>query len=115
MRIKQPFLFGAIGYPLLELAFRGRSHWTMGLLGGASMQLMAKLSRTRLSLLPAALLSSMGITAMEFVAGFVLNCKLKRKIWDYSQQKYQLKGQICLPYSLLWTAMSLPILYRLRK
>ena len=69
MRIKQPFLFGAIGYPLLELAFRGRSHWTMGLLGGASMQLMAKLSRTRLSLLPAALLSGMGITAMGLVAG----------------------------------------------
>lgn len=42
------------------------------------------------------------VTLVEFIAGCVLNLWLGLDIWDYSDIPFNLLGQICLPFSLVW-------------
>lgn len=46
------------------------------------------------------------ITATEFVAGLILNVWLGLGVWDYSNMPFNLLGQICLPFTLAWVALS---------
>ncbi|MCI8595944.1 MAG: putative ABC transporter permease [Clostridia bacterium] len=39
---------------------------------------------------------------LEFVVGFVLEKLFKTKWWDYSGEHFNIKGYVCLKYSLLW-------------
>lgn len=98
------FLFGAVGYPSLELLWRGRTHASMALAGGAAMLLIRRVSRMRCGLLPRSLLCGAGVTAIEYVIGHTWN--RDHRIWDYRRQPLNLHGQICLPYSLLWCCLS---------
>lgn len=54
-----------------------------------------------------ALVCTVLITAVEFVAGLVLNVWLGLGIWDYSNLPLNFMGQICLWYSALWFVLSL--------
>lgn len=49
-----------------------------------------------------AVLGGLGITAVELVAGLVLNIWLGLGIWDYSHLPLNLWGQISLLWSVLW-------------
>jgi uncharacterized membrane protein len=42
------------------------------------------------------------VTALEFITGFTLEKIFHTKWWDYSDNVLNLKGYICLKYSLLW-------------
>lgn len=48
------------------------------------------------------LLGTLFVLIVEFVSGCVLNIYLGLGIWDYSNLPFNLLGQICLPFSLLW-------------
>lgn len=41
-------------------------------------------------------------SALEFVTGFVLERIFQQKWWDYTDEHFNLKGYICLKFSLLW-------------
>lgn len=41
-------------------------------------------------------------TALELITGFVLEKIFHQNWWDYSDEKFNLKGYICLKFSLLW-------------
>ncbi|MBR6242305.1 MAG: hypothetical protein IKQ90_02280 [Ruminococcus sp.] len=41
-------------------------------------------------------------TALEFVTGFILEKVFHQHWWDYSEERFNLKGYICLKFSLLW-------------
>lgn len=41
-------------------------------------------------------------TALEYVTGFVMERLFKVRYWDYSNQKFQLHGYICLTSSIAW-------------
>lgn len=41
-------------------------------------------------------------TALEFVTGFILEKIFHQKWWDYTEEKFNCKGYICLKFSLLW-------------
>lgn len=41
-------------------------------------------------------------TALELVTGFVLEKIFHQNWWDYSEERFNLKGYICLKFSLLW-------------
>lgn len=43
-----------------------------------------------------------GATTLELVVGFVMEAIFKIKYWDYSNQKFNYKGVICLSSSLCW-------------
>lgn len=53
-------------------------------------------------------ISSILITStIEFFTGFVLELLYHKKWWDYSQRKFNIKGYICLEFSLIWGILCL--------
>lgn len=46
-------------------------------------------------------------TALEYVTGFLMEQIFKVRYWDYSNQKFQLGGYICLSSSLAWGGLTL--------
>ena len=98
------FALGAVGYPLLELATRRRTHYSMALAGGLSTLLIRGLSRTSMRHATQALLCGAGITAIEYGCGRVWNRDFR--VWDYRRVPLNWRGQVCLPYSLLWCGLS---------
>jgi len=48
------------------------------------------------------LLMCVVLTCMEYIAGWYLENLMKVKLWDYSQNKYNVKGYICLEFSMYW-------------
>ena len=50
-------------------------------------------------------------TAIEFLTGY-LDFKLKKvRLWDYSEEKFNFMGFICLRFSLYWFLISLVYYY----
>ncbi len=103
------FIIGGSVYVMIELAFRGRSHWTMFLLGGLCFYLIGLINEFYpwdMPLISQMFISSIIITTLEFIFGVILNIWLKLGIWDYSNMPYNLCGQICLIFSILWFLLS---------
>jgi len=46
------------------------------------------------------------VTILEFVTGFVLEKIFHSKWWDYSDNFLNLKGYICIKYSILWGVLA---------
>ena len=105
------FATGATGYPVIELIWRQSTHWSMALAGGTCLLLLYNLygKFTKLSLGMKCVLGSGIITAVEFVAGLLVNCWQDWNVWDYSCFKFHFMGQICLVYSVLWGLLCLPV------
>ena len=51
-----------------------------------------------------ALLGGLGITGIEYVIGRIFNRRYR--VWDYRRMPMNVQGQICLPYTLAWCALS---------
>ena len=104
------FLAGALGYPALEILWRGCTHPTMALAGGLCAVLLYRVNRdlSRGSLGLRLLVSGGIITLTELLFGAVFNLWLGMNVWDYSDLPLAFLGQICLPYALLWCLLSLP-------
>lgn len=103
------FLIGFTLYITIEVLWRGYSHWSMGLLGGLCFLVIGSLNEIfpwDLELLWQVLISAAIITVLELAAGLVLNIWLGLGIWDYSQLKWNILGQISLVYTLLWIPLS---------
>lgn len=104
------FLFGGFAYFYIEILFRGYSHFSMIICGGLAFVLCGMLNQAlpiRLSLITQMILSSIIITVLEFITGYIVNIKLNWNVWDYSELPYNLYGQICLIYSFIWLILSL--------
>lgn len=101
---------GGGAYFVTELLWRGRSHWTMAVLGGVCFVLIGRLNERFRGAMPLLWQGAAGaaiVTALELAAGVVLNLWLKLDIWDYTGLPLNLWGQICLPFSLLWVPLSM--------
>ncbi|MDD3223748.1 MAG: putative ABC transporter permease [Clostridium sp.] len=46
-------------------------------------------------------------SAIEYFTGFVLEKAFSTTWWDYSKNKFNLNGRICLKFSIIWTFVSL--------
>ena len=104
------FLIGATLYSTIEVAFRGYTHWTMTLTGGVIftlIYLMNKYIKTK-SLIIRCLISCLIITVIEFLVGIIVNIIFKMDVWDYSNQPFNLLGQICPVFSAAWFIISIP-------
>lgn len=42
------------------------------------------------------------VLVIEYTAGYILNIKMGLDIWDYSDMFFNINGQICLEFGLLW-------------
>lgn len=102
---------GSWGYPLLEIIWRGWSHWSMALAGGVCFGLLGQVSeRLHKSMLLRCAAGSAAITAVELLFGCVFNLALHLQVWDYSEEWLNLGGQICVRYSLIWFVLSAPVM-----
>ena len=108
---KHTILFGLVGILYLGIVFlwRGSSLWSMFILGGACflvVGLINEKNRGRLPLLLQMLISSIIITVLEFVTGYIVNIRMGLGVWDYSDMQYNIMGQVCLLYTVLWFLLS---------
>lgn len=110
--IKKHLILGTIGgliYVLLELIWRGYSHWTMFLLGGTCFVLLGLINEILDWDTPLTLQMLIGctvITVLEFITGCVVNLWLGWNVWDYSDLKFNILGQISLFSSIGWYFIS---------
>lgn len=105
-------LIGGFLYICTELAWRGRTHWTMFFLGGVCAYLVGLINQNRRKCVPLVrqgIIGSIIITTLEFFTGLIVNLWLEWDVWDYSNLPFNLCGQICLLYSVLWFFFSIII------
>lgn len=107
------FCSGAVGYCLLEMIWRGRTHWSMAAAGGVSLVLLTGLFRKLrgFSLLVRSAAGGGAITGVELLFGLIFNRALRLHVWDYSAVPGNLLGQICPLYSVLWCLLCVPIAF----
>lgn len=108
------FFFGGLVYYLIEILWRGYSHWTMIILGGlcfVAVGLINNILPWNMVIELQALIGAVLITSLEFVVGLIINVNLGWDIWDYSNVPFNFLGQICLPFSLLWYMLSIIVIF----
>ena len=104
------FLAGSCAYPTLEMAWRGRTHYSMAIAGGVCLCLIDWVccgSLERKSLFTRCLAGAGLITGVELAAGLIVNTGLGLGVWDYSKLPLNILGQVCLP-SALWFGLTGP-------
>lgn len=104
------FLVGGRIYTWIELLWRGRTHWTMFLLGGICFVIMGLLNEHifpwEMTFALQSLTSAGIITIFEFLTGCIVNIWFGWQVWDYSKLPCNLLGQVCLYFFLLWIPLS---------
>lgn len=56
-----------------------------------------------------------GATILEYITGVLMESLFKVRYWDYSNQKFNFQGQICLTSTLAWGGLTLLMTYLLHK
>lgn len=103
-------VFGLIAgciYLLIELAWRGHTHWTMLPLAAVIFVCIGVLDE-RPNPPPVwqqVVIGTAIATALEFVAGLILNIWLDLGVWDYSHLPGNVMGQICPQFTLAWAVL----------
>lgn len=108
---KRIFLFIFMGtlYCLIELIWRGYTHISMFFVAGCCGLLIGEINEYlpwNMGIIWQMLIGACIVTIAEFISGVILNIWLNLNVWDYSNMPYNLYGQICLPFALLWIILS---------
>ena len=111
-RLKYVFLFatGGLLYNILEMLFRGWSHWTMFILGGVCficLGLINEIIPWEMLLWQQVLIGAGIITGLEFATGCMVSLWFGWGVWDYSQMPGNILGQVCPQFFALWLPVSL--------
>lgn len=106
---------GGVGYPVLEMVWRGRTHGAMACAGAICLPVLRGISRMKRKkpLWKQALLGGLCVTAVEY--GIGLCCNRRHQIWDYRRMPFNHRGQICAAYAAAWVGLSAVVLARMRK
>lgn len=109
--IKYLFLFltGGFAYGAVENLSRGYSHISMLIAGGICFILIGQLNnaaKRKKPIISRMAVSALIITTVEFIVGIIVNVWLKLNVWDYSYRPFNIMGQVCLLYSLIWFFLS---------
>lgn len=103
------FIIGGGMYSLIEILFRGYTHYSMFFVGGICFILIGFLDEVYtwdMSFISQMVISSIIITIVEFVSGCILNLWLGLNVWSYYHMPYNLLGQVCLLFTNLWFLLS---------
>ena len=99
------FVLGGSLYYLIEILFRGYSHWTMLSAGGLIFLYAGhqnKICCRKTGFFRQTLAVWAFALCIEFFTGCIVNLHLGWNIWDYSALPMNLLGQVCLPFALLF-------------
>jgi uncharacterized membrane protein len=108
----KPFILITIGgliYSLIEIIYRGYTHWSMVIVGGLAFYLIGRINEHiewDMLIYKQMLIGTMIITTLEFITGIIVNLIFKWNVWDYSDLPFNILGQICLPFSIIWFFIS---------
>lgn len=106
------FFIGGVIYGIIETIFRGYTHWSMILTGGACFLLFYILNFTlNIGLLGKCLIATFIITGLEFIVGYIVNILWGLNVWSYANMPYNYMGQICLYYSMIWFLFGIPMTF----
>lgn len=97
-------LGGSIYYGI-EILYRGYSHLSMILVGGLcfiEIGLINEVLSWDMKFWKQVLIGDILVLITEFVSGVILNIWLGLNVWDYSNLPFNLLGQICLPFAIMW-------------
>ena len=109
LRAATLWIWGGVVYYLIEMLWRGFSHPSMYVVGGCCFLLIGGINNFlpwTLGLVQQSVIGAAVITVAELISGLLLNVWAGLGVWDYSQMPFNVMGQICLPYSLLWVLVS---------
>lgn len=107
-KIAQPLFlisFGGMAYFNFEILYRGYSHVSMIICGGLSFYTIGLLNEGKKwhpSFLFQMILGSLIIISYEYLTGVIVNIYLKLHVWDYSNVPFNYRGQICIPFLIIW-------------
>lgn len=110
-KVSEGMFFGTFGgclYYGIEMLFRGFSHWSMFCVGGLVFYFcvfQGVQMQWKEALWIQVLRAMLFTVSLEFMAGIIFNKWLHREIWDYSDQPLQLWGQICVPFTILFSGL----------
>ena len=100
-------LMGGAGYCLIEILYRGRTHYSMFFAGAIVLSSFYYINQKyEMSFWLKCLVGMLIITGVELLFGLIFNIILKEHVWDYSGVPLNFLGQVCVPFSLLWFALS---------
>lgn len=107
------FLIGGSIYISIEIIYRylmdkPPTHWAMFVLGGLAFLIIGRLNEHIDWEMPfwlQVLIGTAIVLVLEFIFGCVLNLWLGLAIWDYSNMPFNLLGQVCLPFALIWSVL----------
>ena len=96
------FTIGAGGYGLIEILWRGYTHWSMLCAGGIVFLGMSRIASAlkKASAIIKGIVGGVFVTAVEYAFGIVFNVILKKNVFN-------INGQICALYSVLWVLLSI--------
>lgn len=101
-------VFGSL-YFIMEILFRGYSHWSMFITGGICgilLDLINEVLDWDTPLWKQMILGGLIITLIELLVGEILTRVFSLQVWDYSDLPLNFDGVICLSFSLLWCMIS---------
>ena len=104
-------IVGIVGgglYYLIEILYRGYSHWSMFLLGGIAFLYCGIQGRTvkwQDPLMNQLIRCGIFVTTAEFITGIIVNRWLGLEVWDYSDVPFNVLGQICPLFALLFMGL----------
>lgn len=98
------FLIGAVGYCALELAWRDVTHWSMAIAGGICFSFLyySNLFWQDWYFWQRCFAQCLFITLLEYVVGCIVNLQFGWQVWDYSNSRLHMQGQISLHSSAAW-------------
>ena len=92
-------------YYMIEIMFRGHSHPSMFILGGFCLLFVGLLNEIfsfdmyfELQIL----IGDIIVVSLEYITGLIVNIWLGLGVWDYSNIPFNLNGQICLLFAIIW-------------
>lgn len=108
------YSIGSVGYGIIEILFRGYTHWSMLITGGGCLVALYKINerlpRGMKGFFKKCALGAASITGIEFSVGIIVNKLLHLNVWDYSHLKFNLLGQISLLFTLMWFLLCIPVM-----
>lgn len=99
------WLVGGFIYYMIEIFYRGYSHSSMFIVGGFCLVLIGLINEHYswdMYFELQVLIGDCIVLLLEFCSGLIVNVWLGLNVWDYSDMKFNVLGQVCPQFALLW-------------
>ena len=108
--LKNLLIFSIFGltYGLIEILWRGYTHPSMVIVGGICGLLIGLLNEKnkKMNLLLQMVEGMVIVTVQKFVSRIIINLCLGLNVWDYSNMRFNLLGQVCPQFCVAWFFLS---------